>query len=443
MKKIILILFLSIVTNLVAQKDTLYFNSAWNETTKTEAEFYRPLPLKKVEDLYQIKDYYINGNLQMEGHWSDIENEILQGKVSWYYENGQLNEEREYKNNSPHGKSTYYTKEGFLRAEGEYKNGQAWNGTVPSLCCPGRVSEFKEGDEIAYLTFYKELPQLAKKEVFGEGNISKILYYNKEGKSLGQISYKDDEAVKGRFIWFYMDGELAISVLSYINYTNGKRNGESVTFDKKGKTMAKGICKDDKLWEGQFNDNKTISTYENGQLDGKQISYFSDNFEKIKSYHHYVNGRKEGESAYFKSNGKEIAKGIYKDDKPWLGTFTESCGFFKGSSCKYIDSYKNGQLDGKQVTYYTSDLKIIKIYQHVLNGRLEGESAYFDREGKELAKGIYKNEEPWQGTFYEDYLNTVSSYKDGKKHGMFIQYDSNGKIIAQQEYKDGKRIDIK
>ena len=364
MKKTILILLLSIATNLTAQKDTLYFNSAWNKVTdKTDAAFFRPLPLKKVGDLHQIKDYYINGNLQMDGYWSDIENETLEGKVSWYYENGKLSQENEYKNGSPHGKSTYYTKEGFLRATGAYKNGQAWNGTVPSLCCPGRVSEFKEGDEIAYLTFYKGLPQLAKKEIFGEGDISKILYYDKNGDSIGQISYKDGEAEKGEFIWFYMDGEQAVSISNLIHYINGK-------------------------------------------LEGEEISY--------------------------SENGEIITKGTNKNDAHWNGSFIRS------SLTKEIVNYKVGKPEGKQTVFYNDSLKNIKSYLHIINGKKEGESAYFYKDGKELSKGIFKNDKPWNGTFFDNDNNTLSSYKEGEKHGLFIQYGSEGEIVQQQEYKNGE-----
>ena len=65
MKNTILILLLSIATNLMAQKDTLYYkldtvwHTNWLPSSKKDAEFYRPMPLKKVGNLYQIKDYYI------------------------------------------------------------------------------------------------------------------------------------------------------------------------------------------------------------------------------------------------------------------------------------------------------------------------------------------------------------------------------------------------
>ncbi len=126
MKRTVLILLLSIVTNLMAQKDTLYFDADWNKTTKAEAEFYRLLPLKKIENLYLVKDYYLNGSIQMEGYYSNVEKEELDGKAVWYYKNGQKSEVRHYKKGVLDGTSAYYNKGGFLRAEGILKNGKRW-----------------------------------------------------------------------------------------------------------------------------------------------------------------------------------------------------------------------------------------------------------------------------------------------------------------------------
>ena len=88
MKKTILILLLSIATNLIAQKDTLYFNSTWNKCSKKEAKFYRPIPLKKRRGLYQVKNDYSNGNLQMEGCFTNVDKEILEGIAIWYSRGG-------------------------------------------------------------------------------------------------------------------------------------------------------------------------------------------------------------------------------------------------------------------------------------------------------------------------------------------------------------------
>ena len=165
MKNTILILFLCITTNLMAQKDTLYFNSAWNKVeNKKEAAYFRPLPIAKINNLYHIRDYYIEGNIASDYFYSDLKNETKEGLEKWYYKNGKIHRITTYKNGFEHGKSTYYTKEGYLRTKGEYKNERPWSGTFPSPCCPHRVTQYETGKEIAYLTFYQGFDQLAKKK---------------------------------------------------------------------------------------------------------------------------------------------------------------------------------------------------------------------------------------------------------------------------------------
>jgi len=61
MKNTFLILISIIAINTMAQKDTIYFNKHWEKGSK-----------EKAGDLYRVNDYYINGNPQMEGFWSNL-----------------------------------------------------------------------------------------------------------------------------------------------------------------------------------------------------------------------------------------------------------------------------------------------------------------------------------------------------------------------------------
>jgi len=458
MKKTILILLLSIVTNLVAQKDTLYFDADWNKTTKAEAKFYRPLPLKKTGNLYQVKDYYINGNLQMEGNWSNFQDEILQGKVIWYYENGKVFEESEYINNYQHGMSIYYTKDGFLRAKGEFKKGGAWTGTFQKKCCSGEIIQIKEGKKIAQLRYYNKSNQVAVKLVFVNDSTSINSSFARDGKKLGEMLYINQYPTDGvQYFWFETEDDKEIlSPERYETYKNKASNGEKTTFDSSGKLLAKGIKKEGAPYSGTFyNTSYNLrQTYVLGKLEGEQITYsekgeviakginkdgkpYSGSFINNQYLKHddlklrnYVKGSLEGEEISFTSKEKVISKGINKNNKPWEGEFVDNY--------LQITTYKNGQQEGKQTKYYTANFKIRIAYYHIHLGKKEGESAYFDKEGKELAKGIYKNDMPFTGTFYNDYFNTLESYKEGKKHGFFIQYDNKGKITAQQEYDEGQ-----
>ncbi len=417
MKKIITILLLSIATNLVAQKDTLYFKldtvwrTNWLSSSKKDAEFYRPMPLKKVGDLYQIKDYYINGNLQMEGFCTDPKKDIYHGKAIWYYKNENIEEEVTYNKGELNGLSKTYFKDGTLKTEGTYKNDKAFNGTFDECCPYATVEERKNGKRIANYRYYKDSQIIAEKSIKdADEHTNRILAYNKKGEQIAEVTVKPIELyIDGKNVWFNIDNDKnLLNIEGFATYKNGKLHGEAIDFDPEGKAIAKGINKNGISYSGTFIQGQKLKTYANGELNGKEITY---------------------------SKGKIIAQGINKDDYHWEGQFRHGIN--------QIATFKNGQPEGKQTTYYTDsfgyELKEINSYHHIINNKKEGESAYFDREGKEIAKGVYKNNEPFTGTFYNDYFNTLESYIEGKKDGLFIQYDNKGNITAQQEYENDKK----
>jgi len=67
------------------------------------------------------------------------------------------------------------------------------------------------------------------------------------------------------------------------------------------------------------------STYKNGERDGKSFCWYEDTGD-IMSKHDFKNGLLDGESIkyYNDYNGAILAKGIYKKNEPWSGSFLES-----------------------------------------------------------------------------------------------------------------------
>ncbi len=408
MKKILILLCVLVATNLMAQRDTVYFDKHWQKTSKDSAVFYRPIPLKKVGNLFQVKDYYSNGNLQMEGFWSDVENEVFHGKSIWYYENGKISEEEEMVYDTLHGGSIHYTRDGFLRAKGAYKKGKYWSGTFMDRCCSnGGTTEFDKGIKKASYRYYKGTNQIAEKSIYNHDKaVTSMVFYDRKGEMMGAVSIEFYmEQVDGKMIWFYADDDGITAMSGYVHYKNKKKEGEDVSFDVLGNIIAKGTNINGEPYSGTH-----ISP--NGHL------------------YTYVDGKFEGEEVAYSEKGRIIAKGINRDGAPWQGHFNEWN--------KTISNYKNGQLVGKQVVYHTNNFEKIASYYFISKGKKEGESAAFDKEGKKIAQGIYKNNAAWQGTFYDDYYKKMSSYKEGKKHGMFINYTTTGRILSQQEYVNGK-----
>lgn len=408
--KTILILLSIISLKVIAQKDTLYFDASWQKTTKKNAVFFRPMPLKKAGYLYQIKDYYFsNGNLQMEGFLINLEKEIYDGTTIWYYENGNKKQEETIQNGALNGIAKNYFEDGTLKSEGVYKNDKPYNGTFTNCCPYETIDQVENGKTISYYQYYKNTKIIASKTILDDKkNAKEEIYYNKKGEEIGRVSIKPiDNYKNGKHIEFNTDNDRnIIGIFSISSYNNGVLEGVSEDYDVNEKRIAKGIYKNEKPYSGSFRRGNEVINYVDGIIEGEEISY---------------------------NKNIIVAKGINKNGMHWQGQF-------KVSDDK-IFSYKNGKIEGKQTTYYSAIYYFngVKSYHHILNDEKEGESAYFNENGKEIAKGIYKNNQPWTGTFYNDYFKTLEAYKEGQKHGLCIQYDYNGKIVSQQEYENGKK----
>lgn len=404
-----LLLLFCAVTKLSAQQDTIYYDADWKIAKKADAEFYRPIPLKKLGVLYEVRDYYINGKLQMEGYYTNAKDEKFEGITKWYYENGQLSQEKKYNNNVLNGEALSYTKEGYLRAKGTYKNNKYWTGTFKDECClKGYSSAYKEGKWIGKIKHYTNSNQIAINNFVKNDSTTITSYFDRKGKNIGDLTTKRHYFKDGLFINFYEDTNLdVINIQDYQHYKNDYKNGEQAVFNKEGKQISKGVYKNNEPYSGTIYKYEIVSTYVAGALEGPVIGYSSEM--------------------------KPVSKGIYKANKRWNGEF-------KSVNGNTITNFKNGKIEGKQTTYFTNNFEQIQSYHTILNDSKEGESVVYDKEGKELVKGVYKDNKPYDGTFLiEGFLETKrESYKQGIKHGMFITYDNLGEIEHQLEYKDGE-----
>ena len=413
MKNILSIIISMITITIMAQKDTIYFNKHWEKVSKDKAKYYRLVPLEKVGDLYRVNDFFSNGNLQMEGFWSDIKNETLEGNTSWYFENGTLAETAQYKNGKRQGLTKTFLKNGLLKTTGVYNNDEPFDGTFPEYCSNCDVTLYKNGKELATYRYYKNTNIIAQKSTKPDANKKyEMFFYDRNAVEIAHVTMEFyQKPIDGKIIYFNTDNDRQITTISsYANYIDGILQGEAVNYNNEGKILAKGIYKDDKPFNGTFTNpwDNAIKTYKNGILDG-EVLFYSD-------------------------KGTLVARGINKNGKRWSGQFYD----IDYDTFKTIVNYENGEMLGKQISYYTTDFEIIAETSHIKNGKKEGEVISYNKKGKVLAKGIYKDGKQWSGSFYNFYYHQLSSLKNGIKHGKQISYSTEGKILLEQEYEDGK-----
>ena len=155
---LLLIVFLfSISFNfLVAQNDTIWYDSNWNEVDKKIAEFYRAETVLK-GGLYVQIDYYLSGMKQMEAYSKNEKEPVYEGKVKWYYENGNISQIANYSNGVLNGNREIFYENGKLQNKRIYSKGKL-NGAWEAYYKDGQMAEngnyeenLKEG---VWETFY-------------------------------------------------------------------------------------------------------------------------------------------------------------------------------------------------------------------------------------------------------------------------------------------------
>lgn len=220
----IIILCLLMAHNISSQTK-VYFDKDWKKTSKEAAVYHRIID-KKNDSLFYIKDYYSNGKLQMEGHFSNLEKETLEKKVIWYTKEGKIDHISNYKKGILHGMHTVYLKNGKINYSTEYKNGYIYSGVYAG-------GYYKQYYKNGKLTKQVELEapnnfRSLKTRVFGLEKDTIYWMSNKGDKliGIGIYSSSSSKIIDGLEI----DNNFLIAV--HTNYKDGKREGVQKVFYK-------------------------------------------------------------------------------------------------------------------------------------------------------------------------------------------------------------------
>ncbi|WP_324028199.1 hypothetical protein QSV08_09790 [Maribacter sp. BPC-D8] len=419
--KIVLLLHVFlVVTNLTAQKDTLYFNSRWNKTDKNNAAFFRLVPLEKEGNLFKVKDYYINGNLQMQGYWSNLEKETLHGNVTWYFEDGTKSIESEYKNGILEGANTIYKKGGQVSSKGIYKNNEAYSGSfIVYRLLQTYANGMLNGEEISYA----ENGKIATRGVNKNGKRFNGEFTNTQTE---KTTYKDGK--NDGFTTSYYDLNFIQKKQSYA-ISNGIKEGEEVSFHEDGKEKSRGINKAGMLYNGSFYNEymRTIASYKDGGFHGPLTTFNEKG--KIISIREYVNGKVSGRVMSTGLFENKICECVYQNEKP-----------FNGKECKGYDVYEyvDGQL--VKLTSYNSENEDEKIeIQFFQDKEKTKKIVNLNGETYEL---LYKQGKAYSGQDYDRISGSLTTFKNGAKEGPFkINKKYKGYIASgnfKQEVYDGK-----
>ncbi len=131
MKTLTLILFSILSINLHAQDTiTIYYNQDWEViNTEKKAVFYRKL-YEVSENTWQVRDYYIEGNIQMSGQYATKKTEVKKGEFIYYYKNGSVKSQGIFIADEEDGDWKYYDELGNLTRVTTFENGDALSSEV-------------------------------------------------------------------------------------------------------------------------------------------------------------------------------------------------------------------------------------------------------------------------------------------------------------------------
>ncbi len=204
--------------------DTIFYDYGWNPIeTGGNAKFYR-LQWKQ-QNGYEVKDYYINGTLQMSGFFRSFNPEIKEDTFKYYHENGQLSSVGRYEKNKKVGVWKKYNAKGELIESLNYGR----DGGPPVVGLSGEsilerpeiMPEFPGGVDslLRYISTNLIYPKEALKKKI-EGRVIIRFVVTKEGK------VTDVSAVKK--VHPLLDQSAIDVVKAMPQWTPGEENGKKV-----------------------------------------------------------------------------------------------------------------------------------------------------------------------------------------------------------------------
>lgn len=478
-KKITIIASFLFLQMLFSQKTSpIYYDSDWKVTTKTNASYYRLMPMKELGELVLLQDFYINGTQQFEGYVLKNDENAYVGDIVWYDKDGNDDNFKQYRNQTKNSTLLYYHQNGKVRKSVQYKNGvkdgetiiYAVDGTVlmKGIYSKGKpengsFERIKNNDDYDYNQKIQEVsssdtgarndgedlmtvppPPPITQTVGVESQTMELLEPISEGENSSK-KIKNRKTVTEKIFWanskqiaqekvFAIDRGYFKSV-EQKNYEKAGKLIQSLNethFSEYGSDIIDGLDYEYYLQNNFATGIKAIIKYVDKLRSGKNFSYFPNG--KIATETLYKEGWREGEELVYDENGKLKSKRVYKKDEPFQGNFDENVGGFK-------------------------------VNLNYLNGVKEGEAIAFNEDKQIVAKGIYKNGKPFNGTFIEslndrsdDYelinvenfkkigLQKVFGYRlenlektytiqNDKLNGMTTFYD-DGKVVGTLEYKN-------
>ncbi|WP_177761480.1 hypothetical protein [Flavobacterium sp. I3-2] len=380
-------------------QNKIYFDQNWNETSKENASYYRPMPLKKVGELFFMQDFYMNGQLQFQGYIYQNDESKYAGDAFWYSEDGFDSGETQFINLSNQKELTYYDENGSVWKKIQYNQKGEKSKIIVYLkgkeLAVGEISDYKYSG-----VFSPNKPNNYYQNPFDNA-------YDEEPQTVDGVNLNSYSEVV-----FWVNGKKAFQT-DFERYSNlgniywNKLGKEIYNSESENKTILKQYYYTKNGFASEIKSHLEITISNDDEI--RLETNYDSNGIKI-SVLKTVNFELEEEIVFI--NGKEsVLK--YKKEKPFDGEFNYNIGKFNR-----VFALKNGIFVGEAITRNTET-------------------------GEIVAQGDYINGKPNNGTFFEEDQNTYSikSYKNQLQDGIQQSFKglSNSILLEEFEMIAGKR----
>ena len=369
MKFILLFILSAIGSTCVAQNDTIFYNKDWKIDVKENASFYRP-PVKKQGEFFVITDYYINGQIQSQGYSSSSTEDIYEGEVRYYNEDGSIQAVGNFEQNNVEGYFRDYYDTGELKGELLFKK------NIPH----GDHKIFhKNGQLYAIKTFVdgKEIGEI--KQFYPNGNKEYVGQFDKNGLKNG--------------LWQAWNVEGELTTKYYLNH--GVIDGQIFGTDPNLNCT----------YSGEFNKGQLVK-FVNQNVSPINGSIYrleavnNDGVENWKMYRDdilitntFIKGIfKTGTWEMYSMDGKNLIKVVSYGDKESCKQAREALPIKRAIP---FHSFEN-----KFLTFQLHDVSIDK--SDYIEGCLDGLSKEYDINGKLVKIMTFKNEELLEEAVFEN-----------------------------------------
>lgn len=460
MKKLLFLLIIfGTFTAALAQR--IYFDSSWAVTTKDHAVYYRETFPEG--NLTRIKDFYGNGTLQMEALSSDPtpNEEIYQGKVTWYFPSGKVQSFATYNNGIIEGSTKSFDEKGRVLEDFNYGkdkfDGFSYSYKDPEqMIFSSSLTEYKNSETVKYVVFDEDINGIRKETFYKDYYTQKEKNYDHKGKLIAETNYDNEGNVKknstvvtyafnpmrvSRISKYMEDGTTVAEEKRFYNngklqseYKANKKNGKKIYYSENGTKTGELTFN---LQDGQYYPQNGIEyTYwdsdTNPDILYQEDHYTDGNVLLIKNYSEF---------------GKLVSATEYvtpADDYGWVKSrkFYDENGVLK-STLEYKDGqpYTGISLEDGETVYKDGQVTSMKTYDQSKNLQVEKKLI----KDMEYETKVYQDKKliyHYQSTdTYDGFSATVKSYNYSAPQTAVIKNSTlvSGKLKFKNSYGDGEK----